>query len=573
MKINRSQAGGLLAALVLTVILSGCRKQPPPSDADLQSALHTSVANATPPASLEPGRLAMVQSVYQGRNYLPIWSGLNRLKVPGQQLVTALTTAESQGLRSSDYDLPGIRQALIHAYGKTTAQDSIPAAVAALELRLTSTFLQYGSHLYSGRLDPATVDTAWFITARRTGVDSALRTALQAKTFPEMVAPLPPRQPQYTELTQALGQYRALQARGGWPTVPIPPKVGIKPGQTDTLVPLVRRRLTITGELGDSLTIDPARYDSALAGAVARFQELHGLETDSIIGRTTLEAMNIPVDVRVGQIELNMERYRWLPDDLGPRYVLVNVPDYHLVAYEDGKQVFSMRVVVGKDYENPTPVFADTMSYIIFRPYWNVPIRIIKQEIIPEQKKDTSYISKHDYQIMRGRDSVEPSSINWKKVDTTNFHFLIRQKPGPLNSLGTIKFMFPNQFDVYLHDTPARGLFRRAGRAASHGCIRVEQPEKLAAFALAQNPTWDLKKIHDAMTSKDPPEQVGLRQKVPVYIVYFTAFVQERAVRFRNDLYGTDQRAIARLRQGGSPPVNPQLSAELAALAAESRPR
>jgi murein L,D-transpeptidase YcbB/YkuD len=316
-------------------------------------------------------------------------------------------------------------------------------------------------------------------------------------------------------------------------------------------------------------------YDSTLVAAVIRFQDHYGLETDSAIGVATLTAMNVPLDQRIGQIELNMERYRWLPDDLGSRYILVNIPDYHLHAYNDGKEVLTMRVVVGKDYENPTPVFADSMSYVVFRPYWNVPPRIIKEEIIPLTKKDPSYITKHDYEILRGRELVDPGSIDWAKVDTAHFRFQVRQKPGPLNSLGLVKFMFPNQFDVYLHDTPARSLFRRAGRAASHGCIRVEKPELLAQYVLALNPEWDAKKIHEAMVRQDPkdvtPRQVTLRQKVPVYIVYFTAFVQDGIPRFRHDLYGTDQRAIARLRQGRTIGGDQQLALELRKLAGTGR--
>jgi murein L,D-transpeptidase YcbB/YkuD len=210
------------------------------------------------------------------------------------------------------------------------------------------------------------------------------------------------------------------------------------------------------------------------------------------------------------------------------------------------------------------------MSYIVFRPYWNVPTRILKEEIVPAARKDTGYIAKNNYEILRGREVVDPATIEWTRVDTSKINFYIRQRPGPLNSLGLVKFMFPNQFDVYLHDTPARSLFRRAGRAASHGCIRVERPEQLAQFALARNPEWDLQKIRNAMR-RDTSQQVGLRQKVPVYIVYFTSFVRDGVVRFRSDLYGTDRRAIARLEQGRAEPINPDLEEEILRLAREGR--
>jgi len=548
LRIARRQAGGLLAVLLVSGLLGGCGR--PLDEQDVRSALAQAVDSGAAPAGVTPVRWGMIRSLYRERKYEPLWTRLDQPTARGREFVNALVDAESQGLRPSDYDLRGIRDALAHAYRSDLKKDSIPAAVAALELRLTRTFLTYGTNLFSGRLEPTAVDSGWFISVRRSGVDSVLSTGLRAKQFPAMVAPLLPRQPQYGELVQALASYRRLAAKGGWAPIPIPVRLKLRPGEVNSIVPFIRKRLAASGEIPDSSSPTPFLYDSLLAGAVARFQDRHGLETDSTVGKGTIEAMNIPVDTRIAQIELNMERYRWLPDDLGPRYVLVNIPDYQLHAYDNGQEAFSMRVVVGKDFENPTPVFADSMSYIVFRPYWNVPPRIIKEEIVPAARKDPEYIGKHDYELLRGNEIIDPSTINWPKVDTAHINFRVRQKPGPANSLGLIKFMFPNQFDVYLHDTPARGLFRRAGRAASHGCIRVERPEQLAQFALARNTDWNLKKIRDALHSEDPPEQVGLRQKVPVYIVYFTSFVRDGSVRFRTDLYGTDSRAIARLEQG-----------------------
>ena len=242
-----------------------------------------------------------------------------------------------------------------------------------------------------------------------------------------------------------------------------------------------------------------------------------------------------------------MERLRWLAHDFGDRYILVNIPDFHLYAYDSGRLALTMRVVVGKDYKNPTPVFSDTMAYVVFRPFWNVPKRIINEELLPAQKKDTAYLNKHQYEVLKGTTVVDPGTIDWAKADTLNFRYLIRQKPGGQNSLGHIKFMLPNQYDVYLHDTPSQGVFRRAGRNASHGCIRVEKPQQLAEYAMVGVPKWDKQKIRDAMRDTTPPEEVHLVHRVPVYIVYLTAFVENGVVQFRNDLYGNDDRAITRL--------------------------
>jgi murein L,D-transpeptidase YcbB/YkuD len=567
---TRSLAGGLLALAALSLALAGCRK--PLTEADVVAAVRQVIDSGPAPAGIPGLRWQMIQAVYRERDYQPLWTGIDQPSQRGVDFIAALAGADAQGLRPADYDLPALRSHLQRAYDPGLPRDSIAAALTRLDLFLTGTFFNYGTHLYSGRLDPAVVDSGWFIAERRTGADTLLLLGLTREKFPEMVEDLYPRWAEYRRLVTALAEYRGLQARGGWDSIALPPRLKLKlePGATDSLVPLVRRRLLATGELGGPAASDPLLYDSVLAGAVALFQERHGLETDSVIGRGTIEAMNVPVEMRIGQIELNMERYRWLPDHLGDRYILVNVPDYHLYAYDEGKEVFQMRVVVGKDFENPTPVFADSMSYLVFRPYWNVPARILKEEIIPAARKDTGYIAKNNYEIIRGRAVVNADSIDWKNLDTAKVNFYVRQKPGPLNSLGLVKFMFPNQFDVYLHDTPARSLFRRAGRAASHGCIRVERPEQLAQFALARNPEWDLQKIRTAMR-RDTSQQVGLRQKVPVYIVYFTSFVRDGVVRFRSDLYGTDRRAIARLEEGRGQAVPAALREEIVHLAKEGR--
>jgi murein L,D-transpeptidase YcbB/YkuD len=565
---SRSQAGGLLALAVFGLVLPGCRKAL--TEAHVVAAVRQVIDSLPAPQGVADLRWRMIQAVYRERKFEPLWAGLDKPTDRGLEFISALTGAEAQGLHSSDYHLPVLRTLLARAYDPKLDRDSVPAALSRLDLQLTTTFFEYGTHLFSGRLDPAAVDSGWFITERRTGPDTLLLLGLTRDKFSDMVAPLYPRRQEYNELVGALAQYRQLEKRGGWDSIPVPAKLKLLPDAVDTLVPLIRRRLLITGELTDGSSPDPYRYDSVLAGAVAIFQERHGLETDSVIGRGTIEAMNVPVSMRIGQIELNMERYRWLPDNLGARHILVNIPDYHLYAYDHGKEVFQMRVVVGKDFDNPTPVFADSMSYIVFRPYWNVPPRIVKEEIVPNARRDTSYITKNNYEILRGREVIDPDSIEWAKIDTAKINFYVRQKPGPLNSLGLVKFMFPNQFDVYLHDTPARSLFRRAGRAASHGCIRVERPEQLAQFALSRNTEWDLRKIRDAMR-RDSTVQVGLRQKVPVYIVYFTSFVRDSVVRFRSDLYGTDKRAIARLQEGRGDATTAQLGEEINRLAQTGR--
>jgi murein L,D-transpeptidase YcbB/YkuD len=308
-----------------------------------------------------------------------------------------------------------------------------------------------------------------------------------------------------------------------------------------------------------------------VAEAVARFQARHGLPSDGILGAATLAALNVPVQVRIRQIQLNLERYRWLPAEFGPRYIYVNIPAYELYAYDGGKPVLKTRVVVGDEYENATPVFADSMTFVVFRPYWYVPQRILVREILPRIRKKRSYLVGHHFEVVDAkRESLvlNPRRINWSRVDTTKVR--VRQRGGsPTNPLGLVKFMFPNQFAVYLHDTPTRKLFNRPKRTLSHGCVWVEKPVELADYVLAGQDDWDEKKIREAMETEHSAGEDGgadrhtvtLERPVPVYIVYFTAFVRDGILNFRRDPYGKDREAIARL--GKLSPSDPRVCEEL----------
>jgi L,D-transpeptidase YcbB len=279
----------------------------------------------------------------------------------------------------------------------------------------------------------------------------------------------------------------------------------------------------------------------------------------------------VPVEVRIRQIELNLERYRWLPAEFGRRYIYVNIPDYELSAYDRGKPVLKMRVVVGDEYENATPVFADSMTFLVFRPYWYVPHRILVDELIPAIRKKRSYLARHDLEVLDAQpDSqvLNPRRIKWSRVNPKNI--LMRQKPGsPTNPLGLVKFMFPNQYAVYLHDTHTRELFTRPERTLSHGCVWVEKPVELADYVLAGQGGWDDKKIRQAMEAADSAREEGslegdrvvLDRPVPVYIVYLTAFVREGELNFRRDPYGKAREALARL--GELSPSDPRPCEEL----------
>jgi len=312
-------------------------------------------------------------------------------------------------------------------------------------------------------------------------------------------------------------------------------------------------------------------YDDKVAAAVARFQERNGLPVDSAVGPATLAALNVPIESRIRQIELNLERYRWLPAEFRSRYIYVNIPDYELSAYDRRKPVLKMRVVVGDEYRNATPVFADSMTSVVFRPYWYVPHRILVREILPRVRKKRSYLVRNHFEVVdakRGSRVLNPRRINWSRVDFRKVQ--VRQRAGsPTNPLGLVKFMFPNQFAVYLHDTPTPRLFNRSRRTWSHGCVWVEKPVELAGYVLAGQHDWNEEKIRHTMETPDSADERGsadgytvtLEQPVPVYIVYLTAFVRDGVLNFRRDAYGKDREAMTRL--GKLLPADPRLCEEL----------
>jgi murein L,D-transpeptidase YcbB/YkuD len=540
-----------------------CRRSPDPTGQEIRNI----ISAERPPAYLEGVRWELVRQIYEDRQYRPLWVGARPVPERTKELIANLCDAEREGLRSADYRLGEFRRTVERL--RPSLDKQRPEAFAVLDLELTRRFLEYGADLLAGRLDPKAVASEWYIRERRSSIDSTLRVAVQAQEFHDMVASLRSRQLGYAQLVKALAGHREiLRQGGGWPEVP--GRNRLQRGDRGARVAVLRRRLWITGDLEGSAKGKPV-YDRAVAKAVARFQERHGIPSDGIVGAATLAALNVPVEVRIRQIQLNLERYRWLPAEFGSRYIYVNIPDYELSAYDRGKPVLKMRVVVGDEYENATPVFADSMTSVVFRPYWYVPQRILVEELIPRIRKKRSYLVRHNFEVLDAkRESLvlNPRRINWSRVDPTKIR--MRQKPGsPTNPLGLVKFMFPNQFAVYLHDTPTRELFNRPKRTLSHGCVWVEKPVELADYVLAGQDDWDEKKIREAMQMAHSAGEeesvdghtVALERPVPVYIVYLTAFVRDGDLNFRRDPYGKAREALARL--GKLSPSDPRLCEEL----------
>ncbi len=526
-------------AYVLLVMLAACGGVP---DKEIHQSLAALTGAKNPPDYVRDVRWKTVQDLYAARDNDPIWLKGDSPNGRARDLVEAVATAEQEGFRLSEYDLGGLQSALsaIDADSGRT-----PAALARLEIRFTTLYLQYGHDMMAGRLDPNVVNRGWYVTTRRQAADSALLAALDDDDFSGMMDNLRPRQEQYQSLRAALKRYRATADAGGWPEVG---SGALKPGATGDRLLRLRQRLAASGDLDSSDVDGPASLDDGLQEAVNRFRARHGLATDPGVDRQTLAELNVPVEHRIRQIELNLDRLRWVPNDFGPRYVLVNIPEYELHAFDGGKERLTMKVVVGKDYENATPVFADTMSEVVFHPDWNIPRDITTQEIIPEVRESPGYLQQRGYEVVDPDHPdrvVNPEDVDWK-ADTADFRYRIRQPGGDGNALGKVKFLFPNRFAIYMHDTPTQATFKRINRAASHGCVRLEDPVAFAKYVLGPLGGWNEDRIRDAMNDT-VTKVVKLEHGLPVYLLYLTAYTEGGKVHFRPDVYGTDRAALARL--------------------------
>jgi murein L,D-transpeptidase YcbB/YkuD len=342
-----------------------------------------------------------------------------------------------------------------------------------------------------------------------------------------------------------LAQYRELAAAGGWPRIPDGPT--LRPGDSDERLPLLAQRLAITGDLPVDAGADPAVYGGALEAAVKDFQERHGLDVDGVVGPATLKALNVTVEQRIEQIRVNLERSRWVLDSLADDFVIVNIAGFRVYVFRDHEMTWSARAVVGTTYRK-TPVFRSMMRYVVFNPDWTVPYSIATKDILPQVQRNPGYLAAGNYIVKSASgDVVDPAGIDWDSLGARNFPYTLVQQPGPGNALGEIKFMFPNDHAVYLHDTPAKGLFHRAGRTFSSGCVRVELPFEFAALLLAAN-GLDATAI-ERLRRSGKTKTVFLEQPLPVLLLYWTAEVgRDGRIRFYDDIYDRDRDVLEALK-------------------------
>ncbi len=494
-------------------------------------------------------QLEYLVSFYAQRDYRPAWlSAAGSPSPAADELLKAVGEADREGLRAADYDRGHLQKLLAALQQGGGAAD--PERLADFDLLLTDTFLTYANHLLAGRLPPRKVDPEWAIKPRSRDLAEVLREALADGKVAESLRALTPKGKGYTQLREVLQRYRKVEQDGGWPMV----SGALGPGAQGVQVRNLRVRLQASGDLTEGDAGKNPVYDKAVADAVRRFQKRHGLAETGTVSGSTLTALNVPVSKRIRQVELNLERWRWLPDEFGSRYILVNIPSFKMNVIENGKRVMEAKVVVGRQ-ERQTPTFTAKMAYLVMSPKWYVPRSIAVKDKLPQLKRNPYALARQNIRIYNSSgQQINPGAINWKAVGEGNFNYQLRQDAGPRNALGGIKFMFPNPYNVYLHDTPTRGLFSQNQRTFSSGCIRISNPVELAEYLLKHDPKWSRQAIQAAAAS-GKQRVVNLPQQVPVFLLYWTAWVDEDGLaNFRDDIYSRDKPLVRALYQEAGGP-------------------
>ncbi len=546
----------LLAALALA---AACRK--PPAVAWSESTRAILIERVGPDGAEGPvycrrDRICgsdVLPGFYRARDYRPAWIDDALRLGDARGLIAALRLVTEDGLDPANYHLAAL-ESLIAEIDTARAEDprSVPpGSLADLEMLLTDGFLLCGSHLVRGQVDPETIQSVWQVKGRVEDLAAALEKGLAARDVPAAIDSLRPGHAVYRGLRRAYREHGAVVAAGGWPGFPPGPKLA--KGDRGERVTALRRTLAAMGDFSETGTPEePELFDDALAGALKAFQRRHGLDPDGAVGAETAAALNVTAAERLRQIRANLERWRWITQDLGEKYVLVNAADYRVSVYEGGQAVMSMQAIVGRAYRQ-TPDFSGRMSYITLNPPWNVPPRLAREDILPHVKKDPAYLRKKGIRVLEnwtaGAQEIDPGDIDWDQVRPESLSYKFRQDPGPQNSLGRLMFMFPNKFDVYMHDTPDRGLFTRAARNLSSGCIRIERPLDLAVYMLRDDPSWSREKLEAAIAT-GRTQSIPLRRDPPsVHVLYWTAWLGgDGRIQFRQDVYLRDaalDRALA----------------------------
>jgi len=514
---------------------------------------------------------APLTAFYTGRGDALAWTDDGKPTAQAAALLKLFGDAQLKGLEPEDYDASRWAARLQRLEAIRTSKDDSDGArleLARFDVAVTVAALRYLEDLHTGRVNPESLNFDIDVPAKRAGFDvagvlSTLATA-DAAGLADAVARLEPQNPMYRGDEAALPQYIALaQAEDANPPTPLPALAkGVKPVDVGGTYPalgqlLARLQRKAYAPPSAAEAVGPATYTADMAAMVKLFQQQHGLQDDGKLGQATLDALNVPMRRRVQQIDDALERWRWLPETYIQPRVLVNLPEFLLRAYTPGHALdFKMRVVDGESDGHDTPMFVREMRYVVFRPYWNLPASIVKKEIVPHVEKSPDYLAAHGYEATRS-DGTVVSGVS--AADLRHSRVLVRQRPGASNSLGLVKFLFPNEYDIYMHSTPELNLFALSRRDRSHGCVRLQHADQMALWVLsgdqpdpARQTAWDADKIHDAMTNEAKNNRtIGLKTPLPVVITYLTANADEDgSMHFFNDMYGYDKALEAALAKG-----------------------
>ncbi|SEM68942.1 L,D-transpeptidase family protein [Nitrosomonas marina] len=514
---------------------------------NLQLALNTFVSQYVDDPRHEYVDLTKLQDFYSARNYRPAWTDsiaqLSRLETA----LSFIATAENEGLESREYRLDRLMQLF---------RTRNPSERFELEFLTTLSLLRFSNDLYRGRFTASRLDPDWHIPQPTFNAINFLQSTVDTDTFQQSLLGLAPNIPNYHLLKQVLLKFRDLADRGvSWQHIPNIPL--LRPGESHHAIPLIRIRIDQAYETHGKTeydlphseeTINSRLYDRNLVNAIKAFQLQHGLNADGIIGKNTIDALNKTPNEKIQQLRITMERLRWLPRELGNRYLLVNIAGFQLAAVENDEYMLDMRIIVGRDYRS-TPSFNSRITHMIINPYWNIPASIARKDLLPKQQKNPDYFTSQNIKVYSdyayNAEPIDPDSIDWLAI-RRGFPYILRQDPGIHNALGTIKFMLPNPFSIYLHDTPTKVLFTKDIRTFSSGCIRLEKPLQLAEFALRKQFT---KKALKAQIESGKTKQINLPEPLPTFIVYLTAWIDsENNIHYSPDSYQRDKRALALTR-------------------------
>ncbi len=554
---------------IFFLVLSSCvsnKNNSSGNQASLEDTLATQKPNAT--AMGEPRikkSLVQLETVtptsqlsefYNNRNYRLAWFNGDTLNDAAHQLFRLIENSWKEGLASENYHTMEIYELVSSLNGLQNSEVDLPQLYNRIDIHITDAYFSYASDLLRGRVNPDKLEKIWQTHPKIKDLGKILEQAYKNNNIAATFQEIKPTRDDYKKLKEELLHLYEVEKKGGWPS---PGNFSLtEEGDTGTQVIKIKAYLRATGDLTASNLVyfQSAEFDEKLTRAVEDFQVRHGIKPDGLVGGNTLKQMNIPVEYRIKQTKVNMERLRWLPQNMGNQYMIVNIPDYSMRYVKDNQLVMQQKIVVG-ELENYSPILKDTLEYIVFNPRWNIPYSIASEEMLPKIKADHSYLNRNNYLLLSGsyvsEAEVNPADVDWTQIDKDNFPYYIVQESGNTNALGRVKFMFPNHHSIYLHDTPADHLFDQTARDFSHGCIRLEEPFRLADELLKNQ----LNPIEiDEILAEEETQTILVDDDVVVHFTYITAFVDDRGkMNFRPDLYNLDAETILLLEErnmGGS---------------------